>query len=112
VVDTIKKKRRLTIRPTRVDSSGQIAHDHRGDPIWQWSKDDPLRRGLDGSGLSLADEQPPPAANVKLGSPVKSYNPYESGLLDKSKEPPRKRDLRELSKWITKRKQQGPDPTR
>ena len=36
------------------------------------------------------------------------YNPYESGVLAK-KGPPRKRDLRELSKWMEAKRKAKPD---
>ena len=42
------------------------------------------------------------------------YNPYESGVLAKkgqSKSPGKKRDLRELSKWMEAKRNAKPDGT-
>lgn len=106
MVDTIKM-RRPNFSVVRSTPSGRVAHDDRGNAVWQWAKDDRLRVALENPGLSLADEEPPPSSLVTLKrvNAVKGYNPYESGLLDKAQAPPRKRDLRELSKWLERQKQ-------
>lgn len=60
--------------------------------------------------LTIADDQPPPNAPVQVnqkGLKV-GYNPYESGLLPK-KEWKRKRDLKELSRWIETKRKIGKD---
>ena len=108
MVDTIKM-RKPNFAAGRTNPSGRVAHDDRGNAVWQWGKDDPLRAALESSGLSLADEEPPasPLVTLKRVNAVKGYNPYESGLLDKPQAPPRKRNLRELSKWI---EQQNAEP--
>jgi hypothetical protein len=113
VVDTVKM-RRPPIPAALATPSGRVARDERGNAVWKWSADDPRHAGLELAGLSLDDEPPPPAANVTLRrvATVKGYNPYESGLLDKPKSPPRKRDLRALSQWIEQRRQRGDDDSR
>jgi hypothetical protein len=63
-------------------------------------------RALDNPTLSLMDEDQPPNAPIKQnpkGHRI-GYNPYESGMLGKKKEPPKKRDLRALSTWIEQRR--------
>jgi hypothetical protein len=114
------RKLGLRIRPRTVERAsagkpGQIAFDDRGNAVYEW-KDDLLiedsengerarRRALAHPGLSLMDDEPP--ANAPIRHNAKGlrvgYNPYESGLLPK-KELKKKRDLRELSKWIETKK--------
>ena len=104
--------------PSRPERPGQIAFDDRGNAIYAW-KDDLLvqdsedaekarRRALEHPGLSMVDEDPLPNAPIRnnhKGTRV-GYNPYESGLL--KKEYKKKKDLRELSKWLElKRKVEG-----
>ena len=36
---------------------------------------------------------------------VKGYNPYDSGKLGKTREPPKKTDLRKLGDWLKLKKQ-------
>ena len=117
------KKLGLRIRPRTVERAsaekpGQIAFDDRGNAVYAW-KDDLLvedsengerarRRALAHPGLSLMDDEP--AANAPIRNNEKGlrigYNPYQSGLLPK-KEGRKKRDLRELSKWIETKKKLG-----
>lgn len=110
------KKLGLRIRPRQVGAAerekpGEIAFDDRGNAIYAWSDDRLVEDGEDGErarqralahpGLSLVDDEPP--ANAPIRSNPKGlrqgYNPYESGVLAK-KQLTRKRDLRELSKWL------------
>jgi hypothetical protein len=119
------KKLGLRIRPRVVEQParkpGHIAFDDRGNAVYEWDNERLTedgedgerlrRRALDHPGLAIADEEPPANAPIRANPKGlrQGYNPYESGLLA-NKERKRKRDLRELSKWIaTRRKiQQGP----
>jgi hypothetical protein len=116
------KKLGYRLRPRTVEPRerpGQIAFDDRGNAIYSW-KDDRLsedgeagerarQRALHHPGLSMVDEEPQknaPIRNNAKGLRL-GYNPYESGLLQK-KTVAKRRDLRELSKWVEmKRKMEG-----
>jgi hypothetical protein len=96
---------------------GQLARDDRGNINWQWS-DDPAFQADDTAGatariraltpksMQLEDEE---TATLKGAptpvrrSPKAGYNPYESGEPSK-KSRKKKRDLRELSKWVELKK--------
>lgn len=116
------KKLGLRIRPRTVESRqekpGQIAFDDRGNAIYEWS-DDRLskdgedaerarREALEHPGLSVVDEEP--GANAPIQNNAKGlhlgYNPYESGLLA-NRQRKKKRDLRELSKWLEGKRKVG-----
>jgi hypothetical protein len=117
------KKLGLRLRPRVVKSeqpqqtkAGHISFDDRGNAVFEWDNErlsaegedaDRLRqKALDHPGLSLIDEEPVAATPIRSnpkGLRV-GYNPYESGVLAK-KDVKRKRDLRELSKWIEKKRQ-------
>lgn len=97
------------------EKPGHIAFDDRGNAIYEWDSADLAQDGEDGErarrralahpGLAIADEDPPPNAPIRnnpQGLRV-GYNPYESGLLPQ-KGSGKKRDLRELSKWIEAKK--------
>ena len=119
------KKLGLRIRPrtvgSRAEKPGQIAFDERGNAVYSWNDprlgedseegDTARRRALEDPGLSMADEEPPtnaPIRNNRNGMRV-GYNPYESGLLGR-KQPPKKRDLRELSKWLEMKRKLNEQP--
>ena len=118
------RKLGLRVRPRTVDKTqqpkpGHIAFDDRGNAVYEWNSDALAQDGeqaekarskaLQHHGLSLVDDEPPKNAPIqqnpkglRLG-----YNPYESGLLA-TKERKKKKDLRELSKWVDlKRKLQN-----
>ena len=104
MVDTVK-----ILRPefaSEADNpTGRVAHDERGNAIWKWSQDlEILPFQFDASTLTVADDAPSPVGNLTVNkAAVKSgYNPYESGLILKKRA--KKRDLRELSRWIEARK--------
>jgi hypothetical protein len=108
------KKLGLRIRPRTVggrkEQPGKIKFDERGNAIYAWSAglaaddedgEQARRHALDHPGLSMMEEEPVPTAPIRNnpGGLRLGYNPYESGLLVK-KEWKKKRDLRELSKWL------------
>lgn len=116
------KKLGLRIRPRKVDVSnakaakaGKIGFDERGNALFEWNDDrltedsdtgERLRsKALDHPGLSLMEEEQPADAPIRPNPKGlrQGYNPYESGMLEK-KEWKRKRDLRELSKWIEQKR--------
>ena len=107
-----------TVAPADQQKPGHIAFDDRGNAIYEWNSADlaedseeaerARRQALAYANLSLVDEEPP--VNVPIRNNTKGlrlgYNPYESGLLPK-KALGKKRDLRELSKWIEQKKKLG-----
>ena len=114
LVDTVKMK-----RPIFADAgdglsagvTGRVDHDDRGNAIWEWARNIP-GAALENTGLAIVDdERPLPLAAVKLNKVAakSGYNPYESGLIEKKRSAAKKRDLRELSRWIEQRKQRGED---
>lgn len=111
------KKLGYRLRPRVVEQKqpGRIAFDERGNAVYEWS-DDRLsedgeagerarRKALEHPTLSFVEEEQrnnAPIQNNAKGLRL-GYNPYESGLLP-NKAAPKKRDLRELSKWIEMKK--------
>ena len=109
MVDTVK-----ILRPefaSEADNpTGRVAHDERGNAIWKWSQDlEILPFQFDASTLTVADDAPSPVRNVTVNKAAakSGYNPYESGLILKKRA--KKRDLRELSRWIEARKRSADD---
>ena len=120
------KKLGLRIRPRVVESQapkpnapGQVGFDDRGNAVYEWdgslkdegaAGDRARNRALAHPGLSIVEDEGP--ANAPIRSNPKGlrngYNPYESGLLAR-KGPAKKRDLRELSKWMEAKKNAKPD---
>jgi hypothetical protein len=121
------KKLGLRIRPRVVEprvqkpaQPGQIAFDDRGNAIYEWQDESLKQEGEAGErarnqalahpGLAIVDDEAP--VNAPIRSNPKGlrvgYNPYESGVLAK-KGPPKKRDLRELSKWMEAKRKAKPD---
>ena len=107
-----------TVAPADPQKPGHIAFDDRGNAVYEWNSADLVedseeaerarRQALTYANLSLVDEEP--ATNAPIRNNSKGlrlgYNPYESGLLPK-KATGKKRDLRELSKWIEQKKKLG-----
>ena len=91
--------------------TGHVAHDERGNAVWKWSHNlEKLPFQLGAPALSVAEDAPSAAGNAAINKlAVKAgYNPYESGLILK-KSRAKKRDLKELSRWIEARKRTGED---
>ena len=115
------RKLGLRVRPRTVDKTeqqqkpGKVAFDERGNAVYEWSTDTlaedsdsgakMCNKALDYQGLTLVDDEPPKNAPIQQnpkGLRV-GYNPYESGMLAK-KEHKKKKDLRELSKWVEQKR--------
>ncbi|MGH8249088.1 MAG: hypothetical protein ACREVI_00085 [Steroidobacteraceae bacterium] len=89
---------------------GRIEFDELGNAIWVpfagASGDDVMRRLLDDPSLAFSSdysEGTQKRIQQNQQGVKKGYDPYDSGLLVK-KEWKKKKDLRALSNWITKRK--------
>jgi hypothetical protein len=113
-----RRRNNLPWPPTdeRRQGTGRVGFDDRGNAVFEWASKDLSRHGedadkarsraLDNPTLSLMDDEPKANAPIqenRKGHRV-GYNPYESGMLGKKKEPPKKRDLRALSTWIEQRR--------
>jgi hypothetical protein len=96
--------------------AGKVGEDDRGNMTWEWSDDEELQaddtlgaaqriQALVDPTLKVEDEDlggnNPVKSNPK--GLTKGYNPYNSGALGKN-EWKKKKNLRELSKWIETRK--------
>ena len=111
--------------PTAQDKSdnepGRLDYDDRGNVTWQWSgggdllADDTLGAAerlsaLVDPKLDVAEDVAPPHSIQENGKGLKAgYNPYNSGALGKQSWK-KKKNLRELSKWIELRKKVGSKP--
>jgi hypothetical protein len=110
------RKLGLRVRPRTVEKSatqkpGHIAFDDRGNAVYEWNNEALAQDGeeserarnkaLQYHGLTLVEDDPAPNAPIQVNQKGLrlGYNPYESGLLPK-KPRAKKRDLRELSKWV------------
>jgi hypothetical protein len=116
VNDDLKKMGyRLRPRVVEPNQPGRIAFDVRGNAVYEWNEDHlsedseaaerARRKALDHPGLSMVEEEQrnnAPIQNNAKGLRL-GYNPYESGLLPR-KPVAKKRDLRELSKWLEMKK--------
>jgi len=102
--------------PAKDVDAGRLGLDDRGNVTWEWNQDEPdlvaddtfgaseRVRALIDPRLQVTDDDDPmsPIRNNPKG--LKSgYNPYNSGALGKQAWK-KKKDLRELSKWIELRK--------
>jgi hypothetical protein len=121
------KKLGLRIRPrvvepraqTQANQPGQIGFDDRGNAVFEWdgslteegeAGDRARDKALANPGLAIVEDEGP--ANAPIRSNPKGlrtgYNPYESGLLARQGQK-KKRDLRELSKWMEAKRNAKPD---
>lgn len=89
---------------------GHLAEDDRGNITWQWANNEVLQaddtfgaiqrlRALVDPSLGVIDDGPPGSSKHNPKGLKTGYNPYDSGSLGKT-ERKKKRNLRELSKWI------------
>jgi hypothetical protein len=91
-----------------------VAQDDRGNMGWEWASDEALqsddtlggierlRALVDPTLVVIEDDAPNSVKHNPKGLKI-GYNPYDSGALGKT-ERKKKKNLRELSKWIeTKR---------
>lgn len=109
VVDTVRMKRPDFAVDDEELVTGSVARDDRGNAIWQWKDESILDQQLSNPKLSIREEEPPPGVNVGInatGARV-GFNPYGTGVVVKT-ERPRRKDLRQLSKWIEMRKRLPP----
>jgi len=96
--------------PERRDEPGRIEVDDRGNMAWQWTDEELLADDTLGAAeriRALVDpklkvEETPEEINNGKGLKT-GYNPYQSGALGKQQWK-KKKNLRELSKWIELRK--------
>jgi hypothetical protein len=102
------------------DEPGRLDVNDRGNVTWKWADDDDLQaddtlgaaerlRALVDPGLDVKEEENDPLNPLSNNTKgLKSgYNPYNSGALGKQSWK-KKKDLRQLSKWIElKKKMEG-----
>jgi hypothetical protein len=85
-------------------ASGRVTHDERGNAIWSWGNAPETALGFDPSKLEvMPDTADSGIWRLPRTAAHKGFNPYESGIVERDPQP-RKRDLRELSRWIELRK--------
>ena len=93
---------------------GHLGLNDQGNVTWEWSGDENLQaedtlgaaeriRVLVDPSLDVVDEEIPNAIQNNPKGLVKGYNPYSSGALGKQAWK-KKKNLRELSKWIELKK--------
>jgi hypothetical protein len=92
------------------DASGHVTHDVKGNAVWNQSPDtETVPVLVERLGLTVVkDEAPVDALGIKRVPAEAGFDPYESGLVEKTQSIPRP-DLRELSKIIKMRNQRGDD---
>jgi hypothetical protein len=89
---------------------GHLGTDDRGNVTWEWANEGDLQaddtlgaaeriRALVDPRLDVVDEENPNAVQLNPKGLVKGYDPYSSGALGKQSWK-KKKNLRELSKWI------------
>jgi hypothetical protein len=103
---------------TAAAAPGKVRFDSRGNAIYEWQNaqlikdgaqaDKQRERALYNPTLSLVDDGPPlPGAVMRNDNGLRvGYSPYESGQLNR-KPIAKKRDIRELSKWIELQRSMG-----
>jgi hypothetical protein len=88
-----------------LNPSGKVARDDRGNAVWQWSRGDAPPAYIEHAGLAIDEDVAAPTGSVQINKTAAKagYNPYETGLIERAQRPKR-RDLRELSRWIELKK--------
>jgi hypothetical protein len=110
-VDDATKMRKPDLAPGRSASSGRVIRDDKGNAVWQWSgKVETPTVQVKRLGLSVAEDNAtlPGRVNIKRVPASAGIDPYDSGLVEKDA-PVKKRDLRQLSRWVEMRKNLGKD---
>jgi hypothetical protein len=105
-MDDTAKMRKPDLAPGGSASSGRVTRDDKGNAVWQWSgKVDTPTVQVKRLGLSVADDNAtlPGRVNIKRVAASAGIDPYDSGLVEKDA-PVKKRNLRELSRWLEMRK--------
>jgi hypothetical protein len=94
--------------------AGRLTEDDRGNITWQWADDEELQAD-DTAGATLrlralVDSEPAPKGIENPLGLKTGYDPYESGALVKTGRR-KKTNLRELSKWIKKKRKLESGPS-
>jgi hypothetical protein len=95
---------------SRKDEPGRLETDDRGNVGWKWSDDEELQaddslgatermRALVDPNLDVQEEEDLSPIHHDSKALKKGYDPYQSGALGKNSWK-KKKDLRQLSKWI------------
>ena len=98
------KMRKPDFTAALLNPSGRVSHDERGNAVWEWSRNE-IPAHLEHSGLAVADDAPSPGGTAKVDKVAAKvgYDPYQAGMIEKPSGP-KKRNLRELSRWIELKK--------
>ena len=102
--------------PEKSGDAGRLGMDDRGNVTWEWNEEEPdlvaddtfgaseRVRALVDPRLQVKDDDDPRSPIQSNSKGLKTgYNPYNSGALGKQSWK-KKKDLRELSKWVELRK--------
>jgi hypothetical protein len=103
--------------PTQDTDAGHLGVDDRGNVTWEWNQEEPdlvaddtlgaaeRVRALVDPRLQVKDDEDDPLNPIQSNSKglKTGYNPYNSGALGKQSYK-KKKNLKELSKWIELRK--------
>ncbi len=116
---TEKPRGKAPASPVKDGDAGHLGLDDRGNVTWEWQDDEDLLaddtlggaeriRALVDPKLKVKDDDDDPLHPIRSNPKglKKGYNPYNSGALGKQAWK-KKKDLRELSKWIELRKKTG-----
>jgi hypothetical protein len=112
---TEKPRGKAPASPSDDSDSGHLGVDDRGNVTWEWTEGDDLLADDSVGSVARLSALVDPKLQIKDDddplSPIKSnpkgltkgYNPYNSGALGQPGRK-KKKDLRELSKWVELRK--------
>jgi hypothetical protein len=113
---TQKPRGKAPVSPSGTSDAGHLGLDDRGNVTWEWTEGDDLLTddslgsaerlsALVDPNLQIKDDDDDPMSPIKSNPKglKKGYNPYNSGALGKQAWK-KKKDLRELSKWVELRK--------
>ena len=113
---TEKPRGKTPVSPGDQGDAGRLGVDDRGNVTWEWTEGDDLLAddklgvvqrlsALAEPNLQIKDDDDDPASPIQSNPKglKKGYNPYSSGALGKPRRK-KKKNLRELSKWVELRK--------